>query len=184
MDLKTLNREAMALQKGCDEKFWKRERTALRIRRRKVFDAGKKMKALSRKEKGVMKQMEGVDKDSAKEIDEELGRQLEVTERALLASGDLEWEEAGKMLGKMKGRWGVYAISCMLSLKTWDACWRTSNCSRSQTWLDGGRREELYDCFHFKSLPAHLYIQRCTFDRSCVVLKSGSVRKSISMPKS
>lgn len=71
MDLRTPNREAMALQKERDEKFWDKERKALTIRREKAFDARNKMEALSREEKSVRKQMEDMDEDSAEEIHEE-----------------------------------------------------------------------------------------------------------------
>lgn len=122
MDLRLPNREALALQRKRDEEFWRGERKAERRRRRRERgeawadvhvsrgegaegngDGSVVLGSLVRfGERGGDEEMQLVSAGQGKEIDEELGKQWEMYERALLASEGLEWAEDGETLRKTR----------------------------------------------------------------------------------
>lgn len=122
VDLRLPNQEALALQRERDEEFWRGERKAERRRRRRERGEGWDDVRVSRGEgaegngdgsvvlgslvrfgeRGGDEEMQLVSADQDGEIDEELGGQWEMFERALLASEGLEWAEDGETLRKTR----------------------------------------------------------------------------------
>lgn len=101
MDLRTVNEEAMALQRERDGRFW-REHREERGRTRSLGEGVRTRRKLVRNKKAQRDRtdLEGLNAELDEEIDKEMGMQWEQAERALLASGDLEWDEVWKTLRK------------------------------------------------------------------------------------
>ena len=107
VDLHMPNLEALALQHVKDKEFWRIERKALRARRRKTKEAkvmwrmqenNVSARAAKKDKKASGFEEMSLEMGGNETIDEEQGRQWKIAERALLASENLEWDEAGKTL--------------------------------------------------------------------------------------